>query len=496
MSLNSAEQHVTDSAQNLSTSWSLTAWLAVLTTLAAGGILLCALSIVYWSLNTHLRGSMNGFLADELRELQEVMNEDTHHTKPYLREEVAEEVTSHWSTPYYVRLLRPNGDVVLETPGMPKPLVVSSFPSPTEISALAQSGTERQLSDGDTYRLLTVFVNSPIDKRNRWHLQVALDTSAHQRLRDSHRLQLGALFIAGLIVSAGVGALVAYTCLRPLRAITSAAQRITSQRLDERIAPSKWPRELMSVARAFDAMLDQLEDAFARLSQFAADLAHELRRPLQSLKGEAEAALTHPAPVESYQRVLGSSLEEYDHMAGIIDDLLFIACAENPRHEITPSNLDGQGILQTMQSYFEAPAAEQGVNIICQGQARLYAEPTLVQRALSNLLSNALRYTPSGGAITLSVEQIENAATEIRVHDTGSGIAPEHLPHVFDRFYRITPEHTHNQHHSGLGLALVKSIMTAHNGAASIESTPHAARTVDAGGDSVAVNVLLIFSRP
>ncbi len=478
MSLNSAEPQVADhgAPQRISTSWSLTAWLATLTTLAAGGILLCALSIIYWSLSTHLHGNMNGFLSDELRELQEVMSEDTHHTKPHLREEVAEEVTSHWSTPYYVRLLRPNGDVVLETPGMPKPLDVDAFPPPTDMRALAQSRTMRKLSDGDTYRLLTVFVSSPIDKHNQWHLQVALDTSAHKRLMDNHRLQLSGLFIAGLIVSAGVGALVAYTCLRPLRAITSAAQRITSQRLDERIAPSKWPRELMVVARAFDTMLDQLEDAFARLSQFAADLAHELRRPLQNLKGEAEAALTHPVPIESYQRVLGSSLEEYDHMAGIVEDLLFLAQAENPRHEIEPVILEGQDVLQSMQSYFEAPAEEQEIDIICQGQARLYAEPTLVQRALSNLISNALRYTPRGGTITLAIEPIDDVATEIRVHDTGLGIAPEHLPHVFDRFYRITP--TRGPHHSGLGLALVKSIMTAHNGEAVIESTPEVGTTV------------------
>ncbi len=474
MSLKSAEQRVIDHSATriVPASWSLTTLLAVLTTLAAGGILLSALSILYWSLDTHLHGSMNGFLADELRELQEVMSEDAHHTKPHLREEVAEEVTSHWSTPYYIRLLRPSGEVVLETPGMPEALSIDAFPSPNEIEHLARSHTTQRLPEGDTYRLLTVFVDSPLDKQNRWHFQVALDISAHRRIMDKHGLQLGALLIAGLIVSSGVGALVAYICLRPLRAITSAAQRITSQRLDERIAPSKWPRELMVVARAFDTMLDQLEDAFARLSQFAADLAHELRRPLQNLKGEAESALTHPVPVESYRRVLGSSLEEYDYMAGIIDDLLFLARAENPRHEIAREYMDGQDVLQAVQSYFEASAEEQDIEIFCQGQARLYADPTLAQRALSNLLSNALRYTPRGGTITLAIQEIKDAATEIRVQDTGSGIAPEHLPHVFDRFYRIAPESVSAQHHSGIGLALVKSIMTAHNGEAAIESTP------------------------
>ncbi|WP_089936753.1 heavy metal sensor histidine kinase [Candidatus Entotheonella palauensis] len=462
-----------------SPSWSLTTLLAILTTLAAGGILLLALAIVHWSLDTHLHGSTTGFLSDEIRELQEVLHEDAHHTKPHLQEEVSHEVTSHWSTPYYVRLLRPNGDVVVETPGIPQFLTSAVFLAPIEINALTStSGTKRHLPDGDLYRLINVLVDSPLDKQHRWHLQVALDVSAHKRIMANHRLQLGGLLLAGLLVSAGVGAMVAYTSLRPLRAITLAAQRITSQRLDERIAPSKWPRELMLLASAFDTMLDQLEDAFNRLSQFAGDLAHELRRPLQRLKGEAETALTHPAQLDDYQHILGTSLEEYEHMANTIDDLLFLARTANPRHEIAPEHLEGQGILYAMQSYFEALAEEQGIEIICEGKGRLYADPTLVRRALSNLLSNAIRYTPPQGTITLALYETSESATEISVRDTGCGIAPDHLPHVLNRFYQATPTHTPGQHHSGLGLAIVQSIMNVHDGQVNIESTLGTGTTV------------------
>ncbi|WP_089721044.1 heavy metal sensor histidine kinase [Candidatus Entotheonella palauensis] len=460
-------------------SWSLTTWLALLTTLAAGGILLLALAIVHWSLDTHLHGSTTGFLSDEIRELQEVMHKDAHHTKPHLQEEVSHEVTSHWSTPYFVRLLRPNGDVVVETPGIPEFLTAAIFPAPIEIHDLSsEAGIKRHLPDGDLYRLINVLVDSPLDPQNRWHLQVALDISAHKRIMASHRLQLGGLLLVGLLVSAGVGAMVAYASLRPLRAITSAAQRITSQRLDERIAPSKWPRELMHLASAFDTMLDQLEDAFNRLSQFAGDLAHELRRPLQRLKGEAETALTHPAPVETYQQILGTSLEEYEHMANTIDDLLFLARTANPRHEIAPEHLEGQDILYAMQSYFEALAAEREIEMICQGKGYLYADPTLVRRALSNLLSNAIRYTPPKGTITLAVCETTESATEISVRDTGCGIDPDHLPQVFDRFYQAEPTHTPRQHHSGLGLAIVQSIMTVHGGQVTIESALGVGTTV------------------
>ncbi len=465
--------------QTPSPSLSLTAWLTILTTLAAGGILLLALAIVYWSLDTHLHGSTTGFLSDEIREIQEVLHEDAHHTKPHLQEEISHEVTSHWSTPYYVRLLRPNGDTVVETPGMPKALSTTDFPDPIDFNAFtSESGTKRHLPDGDLYRLVTLLINSPLGRPDRWYLQVALDVSAHKHIMANHRIQLGALLIAGLLVSAGVGALVAYASLRPLRAITTAAQRITAQRLDERIAPSKWPRELMMLASAFDAMLDQLEDAFNRLSQFAGDLAHELRRPLQRLKGEAETALTHPAPLEAYQHVIGTSLEEYDHMANTIDDLLFLARTANPRYEIAPAYLDGQDVLFAMQAYFEALAKEEGINILCEGKGRLYADPTLVRRALSNLLSNAIRHTPPGGTITLALCETLESATAISVQDTGCGIAPDHLSHVFDRFYQATPADTPGQPHSGLGLAIVQSIMTVHNGQATIESTLGVGTTV------------------
>ncbi len=460
-------------------SWSLTAWLTILTTLAAGGILLLALAIVHWSLDTHLHRSTTGFLSDEIRELQEVLDADAHHAKPHLQEEVSHEVTSHWSTPYYVRLLRANGDVVVETPGTPEGLTVDAFPAPIDIADFtSESGTKRHLPDGDLYRLATVLMDSPIDEQDRWHLQVALDISAHKRIMANHRLQLGVLLIAGLLVSAGVGALVAYASLRSLRTMTTTAQRITSQRLDERIAPSQWPRELMLLAGAFDTMLDQLEDAFNRLSQFAGDLAHELRRPLQRLKGEAETALTHPAPPEAYQDVLGASLEEYDYMAKTIEDLLFLARAANPRHEIVPEHIDGQATLDAMHAYFEALAAEQGIELVCEGKGQLYADPMLVRRVLNNLLSNAMRHTPRGGTITLALGETLQSTTEIRVQDTGCGIDPEHLPHVFDRFYQAAPTDSQGQHHSGLGLAIVQSIMAVHNGQATIESTLDVGTTV------------------
>ena len=161
-------------------------------------------------------------------------------------------------------------------------------------------------------------------------LQVALDISHDETLLAYYRRTLVIVLFVGIVCSAAVGTVITRKGLRPLAAITTAAQRITAAHLHERIAPTRWPQELSSLATAFDAMLDRLEDAFSRLSQFSADLAHELRTPINNLVGEAEVALARGRTLDEYQQVIESSLEEYARLSHTIESLLFLARAENP----------------------------------------------------------------------------------------------------------------------------------------------------------------------
>ena len=247
--------------------------------------------------------------------------------------------------------------------------------------------------------------------------------------------------------------------------------RISSQTLNERIDPAGYPVELATLAQVFNAMLDRLEDSFARLSQFSADLAHELRTPVNNIRGEAEVALARARSVDDYREVLGSCLEEAARLSQLISDLLFLARSENPGEHLRLQEVPVLTILSTVRDYFEANAAQQGVDLViaCDPALHVEVDRQLIQRAAGNLVANALAHTPRGGIVRLQAEQ-DNGALHVRVLDTGTGIPAEDLPRVFDRFYRVDRSRSAGSGGAGLGLAIVKGIVTLHLGTVSIGS--------------------------
>jgi len=218
-------------------------------------------------------------------------------------------------------------------------------------------------------------------------------------------------------------------------------------------------------------MLDRLEDAFERLSQFSADLAHELRTPINNLMGEAQVALSRERTTAEYTRVLQSALEEHAHLARMIDSMLFLAQADQACAALASISLEARAELQAVCDFYQALAEEQGVELACEGQTRIAADPLLLRRALSNLLSNALKYTPRGGRVTLRAAEGPGTTRTLSVIDSGVGIASEHLAKLGDRFYRVDPSRTASPSGVGLGLAIVRSIMTLHGGSLLIDST-------------------------
>ena len=263
--------------------------------------------------------------------------------------------------------------------------------------------------------------------------------------------------------------------LRPLAEMKRSLERVRPAHLSERIEPAQWPRELQPVVTAFDGMLDRLEGSFTRLSQFSADLAHELRTPIGNMLGEAQVALTRERSSEEYRSVIESAATECERLSGIIDNLLFLARAESAEQQIERSLFNGRSALEKIASFYQTAAEDRHVNISCSGEGQVFADPALFNRAVGNLIDNALRFTTDGGSIGISVRGTPEA-TEISVTDTGSGIGSEHLPHVFNRFYRADP--SRSSAGTGLGLALVKSIVDLHGGATTIQSKVPGGTTV------------------
>ncbi|MGH8579969.1 MAG: heavy metal sensor histidine kinase [Gammaproteobacteria bacterium] len=224
------------------------------------------------------------------------------------------------------------------------------------------------------------------------------------------------------------------------------------------------------MARSFDQMLDRLENSFSRLSQFSADLAHELRTPINNLRGEAGVALSQARTPEEYRRTLESGLEEYARLSRLIDNLLFLARADGPMTGIRGTPCDARKAIKVVCEFYEALAADRGVEVACGGDATLEVDPVLFRQAISNLLSNALNYTARRGKVSISVQRYDDRTVEISVTDTGCGIPAQHLPKIFDRFYRVDPARSRQPSGAGLGLAIVKSIMGRQDGTVSVQS--------------------------
>jgi len=183
--------------------------------------------------------------------------------------------------------------------------------------------------------------------------------------------------------------------------------------------------------------------------------------------GEAQVALTRERSSDEYRSVIESTAAECERLSGIIDNLLFLARAESAEQQIECSLFDGRAALEKIAAFYQASVEDRHINITCSGEGQVSADPLLFNRAVANLVDNALRFTPEVGTIRISIRPTEGS-TEISVSDTGAGIASEHLPHVFDRFYRADP--SRSSAGTGLGLALVKSIVDLHGGSAMIDS--------------------------
>lgn len=454
--------------------WSITARLTLLYIVSASLILLSIGWYLHQTLADTLAQDNRQFLLKEIQLLRTVLQE-----QPPNLERLKDEQSEGMDLPvgrYYSRILDENGHSFIETPGM------ESLPNSTQFPTLANgfmdagdrathgAGAEnvmvQKIPDGRTLMLMAAWSKTTPQQT----IQIALDISHEAALLAEYRRNLiGALFF-GLLFSTLAAIFVTRRGLNPLADLTRHIESITATQLNEQLDPATTPRELSNLASAFNAMLLRLAKSFSQLTQFSADLAHELRTPINNLMGETEVALSRQRNADEYREILESNLEEYGRLSRTVETLLFLARAENTGIPLRTTRLDGRAELEAICSYHEALAEEKGIRLVCQGQGFLYADAQLFKRVLSNLLLNALQHTPIGGEICLSLHQANDGPAEVCVQDTGCGIAAKHLPKLFDRFYRVDP--SRSEEGTGLGLAIVKSIMDLHGGSVVINSAP------------------------
>ena len=349
---------------------------------------------------------------------------------------------------------------------------------PAEIRALMQSPQPtwrvKQDAEGVAYLIRSGVV---YDERHRHPYYVALGRSLAGNaaiLREYTWIYVGVIPL-GILAGCVMGWLLAGRALAPVTAVASTAQRITGSNLSLRIATRGARDELDFLIETFNRMIERLERSFQQIRQFSTDVSHELRTPITAIRGQLEVALFTAETTEQYRDAVLNSLQDVERLSQIVRALLLLSQAESGQVALQKAPLDLAAVARDIVDQFQIPADAAGVTL----QARLPAETVVeadriqIERMISNLLSNALKFTPEGGEVRVVLEP-RSGRVALVVEDTGCGIPAEHLPHIFDRFYRVPGATSGSSPERGLGLGLsfVAWIAAAHGGTVEVESTP------------------------
>jgi heavy metal sensor kinase len=331
---------------------------------------------------------------------------------------------------------------------------------------LQRSGFGRALaSDGTEYRFVSMTMPADVpEKQYVLHIGRSRDP-LREVLQESLYLYLFDVPII-LILSAGVGWILAGRALRPFEEVAQTAAQITSEKLNTRIVTQHREEEVQRLVQSFNAMVGRLHDSFQQMRQFNADAAHELRTPLAILQGENEVLLRSPALSEDVRSVVASNLEELERLTHIVNDMLTLAEAEAGNQILARKAIRLRPLVEDLVEQMTMLGADRNIEIRIGKLADVIVEgdELWVRRALLNILDNAIKYSKDGDRIQVSSE-VKDCSVHIEVRDHGIGIAPEDLPHIFDRLYRADPARSRSSGRgTGLGLALVKWVVEAHQG--------------------------------
>ena len=300
---------------------------------------------------------------------------------------------------------------------------------------------------------------------------VAIDIEHHKQFLSDLRRNLAIYAAIATLISGLLGWLAAHQGMAPLRAMKTRAATVTGQRLEGRMPVESVPVEMADLARELNHMLDRLQEDFQRLSDFSSDLAHELRTPISNLLTQTQVTLSVKRDADTYRDTLASNAEELQRLARMVADMLFLAKTERGVDLPHKERFSAAAEVQALLEFYEAVAEEKGIDLRAHGDGDIQGDRLMFRRAVSNLLSNAIRHTPDEGDVQIYVSRDEDAIKVI-VENTGKEIEPKDLSRLFDRFYRADPSRTHpGSDGAGLGLSITKAIVEAHGGTVSAHSS-------------------------
>ncbi len=339
-------------------------------------------------------------------------------------------------------------------------------PGPTLERALPKTWTGE---DGQRYRGLSGQAATGVAGEAPAIVRLSTNLAHHDHFMQSFRLAMWTVVSLAALLTGFLGWMVARRSLAPLRNIARRASDITAASLHQRIEAGEIPVELAEVVSTLNAMLGRLQESFDRLSDFSSDIAHELRTPVSNLLTQTQVMLSRARSSEEYQDVLASNAEELERLSRTIADMLFLAKADNQLLMPTQEPVDLRAETESVLEFYEGVTEEKRLQLSVAGHAEVRGDRLMLRRAVSNLLSNAIRHTPEQGRIRVLLSATDGEVC-LGVENSGETIPAEHLPRLFDRFYRVDPSRQRSGEGSGLGLAITRSIALAHRGSVSVRS--------------------------
>jgi two-component system, OmpR family, heavy metal sensor histidine kinase CusS len=380
-------------------------------------------------------------------------------SKETLTQQLDDALTGHHGL--IVAVYHQNGETLYanESMAFPQDLLVTRRATPRREQPVKWTS-----NDGLPWRGISSTVKLGADSGDSLTVAIATDITHHEHFMSSFRGTLWVFMALATLAMGLLGWFVVRRGLSPLQAIKLRAAEITANRLHTRLPVESIPLELADLADTLNGMLSRLEESFQRLSDFSSDLAHELRTPVSNLLTQTQVTLSKARSADDYRDILASNAEEFERLSRTISDMLFLAKADH--NQIVPNQepIDLAEEIGDLLEYYDVLAEEKAIALSLSGSGQIVGDRLMLRRAVSNLLSNALRHTPNGGVVTVQINETDGGMTHIAVENTGSEIPAEHLPRLFDRFYRVDSSRQRTTESSGLGLAITRSIVLAHGG--------------------------------
>lgn len=369
---------------------------------------------------------------------------------------------------YYVKILDRKNNVLMKTPNIEK-LKLDHFPNLTNDW---ENNINFWHSPDDRYYLL---ITGPIDFDKAGNVtriaQIAFDLTFQNKLINTYRNYIFLFGLVIILIAFFISISITKKGLKHLYEIAQVTDTITKPPFSKlKLIVTHWPRELKPITLAYNNMITRIENSFSRLSRSINELAHEFRTPINNLMGEAEVVLSKPRSMGEYQETISSSLEEYSRLATLIKNILFLARTDNPAMILRKKQMNVYIEIKKITDFFEFSANTKKITLEFVGRTNLLVDQSLFYRLIYNLLDNAIKYTNEHGEIRITIRESSPWLT-IEISDNGVGIAENHLIDIFEPFYRIVDNNESQPSGLGLGLSIVKSIMTLHNGKVEVKSS-------------------------